>query len=152
MSDMTLELEAALQRRRQLSASPVAVTSTENSPLVTRDNVSNSAGLSSSCSAAPRLSPTCEPSMLRRGAVTKSVSTTPSHARRSAEIIQRSPSAYTKVSVEPRRSRNDVLCMYCEIAVAAPPISRMAAMTASSAFKDTAPNVVWRRKPELLSV
>jgi len=113
-SDITSELEKALQRRRQLSASPVGVASTQNSPPATRDNMSNPASLSSPCGAAPGPSPTCEPSMLRRGAVTpKSSSTTPLQTYHSAEIIQRSPSAYTKVSAEPRRSPDGVVCMFC---------------------------------------
>ncbi len=112
MSDMTSELEKALRRRRQLSASPIAVASTQNSPPATGDSISISAGLTSPCGGAPRLSPTCEPSMLRRGAVTLgSAATTPLQAHRSTEIIQRSPSAYTKVSAEPLRSLCGVLCM-----------------------------------------
>ena len=109
---MTAELQAALHRRRQLTASPEAAPSTlEVSPQARIKDVRSPAGLLSPHADAPRASQAGEQSVARRGASRPtSAATTPSQTGRSAESMQKTPSAYTKVSTSSTESFSILSC------------------------------------------
>ena len=99
--EITVELLTALLRRRQLSASSEATSSTPASPQpCSRDGLLPE-GARSSCEAAPRPSLGCEPTSARHNrSRPASAATTPLQTGRGADDAERTPTAYTKVSTE----------------------------------------------------